>query len=1145
MLDFSNASDLDANLSQFIPEYEGYRLARMDISNFGGYHGPIQTVLFGLDGTLLTGANGAGKSTLIDAFSLLFSANPPLNVAVSSGRSRTLESYVLGQYAKDDNNKSSEQLRERGDRQYFTLISAQFRRGDGEVLTLIRMVLTGKKPGDRENMYVVAQEAIDVPRHFNVWRSKGLMAEYAEAHNWRSFSQFKDYQPWVAENLGFDGVRSCKAAFNLLARSAKMETAKCVTTFVRNHILPEGDLQELMQNAFDSVHNAREQVDWLDRAADKIEALNSICDAFDKLDAAREKRAGALEISKKIPQLDAELYQARTHAEIARERAALDEYRASQAASLEELAKLEADLKFVQDAIGEQDGNRFDKLTKRKAEVQGILAQADKTLKELTAAFAHLEVEFDTGSKIDWEESFSGMERRHNDLEAEVSEIDAAREEARSAVQDARKHLQEEQARLASLKKNRTALDDRSLAARAQLAEALGVQLNDLLFFGECVRIREGQEAWEGVANRVLKGAAYNILVPSHLYRDALRELNRTHWGIRVQLLEVSAHQMPRHLERNALAHKLEVRDDYSYRGAVQAILSERAFHQCVSADDFSRGNAGACVTQEGSVSRKSGQAEKDDSTRVNDRSRYVLGWSVEAQIALAEEAVKEAEAVFTQAQNTANTLKTKFDAATAKAHFAKTIAENGADYEDVMQVGRRRELAEITRELANFDQSEVAALKARETDLKLAIKVKEAAKSELGGLMKARLERITELEEKVLRLGNRVDREEQDNGELSESLLQAYDEIARAKGFISETSLLEAARTDLAFNIPDVLSLIRSKAEDDHRKSVEEAGRAQNRINNDTQKFLTRFQEEAEHLGTEELTTEDEVAAVRRAEWRARRDYAAEHDLPSNMEKAQVFLQETVQNIPLMVSNFIQEHQKKVFEHREAINAMLHGKTFDPANNSRAELQIRQIADDDFKAFERLLTEIGMESEEADIETLKKLADKLTGMIVKREKESDSQGDLRKKLSNLNNRFAATLHEFTVDADGNPVKTLRNISTSADCLSGGQQERLTNLLIAAALSSAFGAHDEVRRQNALQMVILDEAFNKSSQDTVEASADIYAAMGIQLIVAGSPERMILSSDYVSQSIFVNINSKHQSYAMSRPITDYDEEDDV
>ena len=84
----------------------GFRLARLELYNWGTFHDHVWSLGLGGENTLLTGDIGSGKSTIVDAVTTLLLPAQRISYNKAAGadtRERSLRSYVLGYYKTERN----------------------------------------------------------------------------------------------------------------------------------------------------------------------------------------------------------------------------------------------------------------------------------------------------------------------------------------------------------------------------------------------------------------------------------------------------------------------------------------------------------------------------------------------------------------------------------------------------------------------------------------------------------------------------------------------------------------------------------------------------------------------------------------------------------------------------------------------------------------------------------------------------------------------------------------------------------------------------------------------------------------------------------------------------------------------------------
>ena len=84
----------------------GFRLARLELYNWGTFDDRVWSLGLGGQNTLLTGDIGSGKSTIVDAVTTLLLPAQRISYNKAAGadtRERSLRSYVLGYYKTERN----------------------------------------------------------------------------------------------------------------------------------------------------------------------------------------------------------------------------------------------------------------------------------------------------------------------------------------------------------------------------------------------------------------------------------------------------------------------------------------------------------------------------------------------------------------------------------------------------------------------------------------------------------------------------------------------------------------------------------------------------------------------------------------------------------------------------------------------------------------------------------------------------------------------------------------------------------------------------------------------------------------------------------------------------------------------------------
>ena len=231
---------------------------------------------------------------------------------------------------------------------------------------------------------------------------------------------------------------------------------------------------------------------------------------------------------------------------------------------------------------------------------------------------------------------------RRQQIDAARTAVDIDIAEAQNKLTDARVGKQqldaeaaEVNAELRSLRERKSNIPRRQLDLRALLCRELRLADDTLPFAGELIAVRAEESDWEGAAERLLHSfALVSPRSPTALPRGV--RLDRRASPARCASSTTGSRRpgapriAPPEPGRGTLAAKLEVKDTV-FAAWLERELASRADAECVETmAEFRR--ATRAVTKAGQV--KGGvRHEKDDRYRIDDRSRYVLGWSNERKI--------------------------------------------------------------------------------------------------------------------------------------------------------------------------------------------------------------------------------------------------------------------------------------------------------------------------------------------------------------------------------------------------------------------------------------------------------------------------------------------------------------------------------
>ncbi|MFI2565430.1 ATP-binding protein [Paenarthrobacter sp. NPDC018779] len=258
----------------------GFRLQRLELLNWGTFHGGVRT--FRLDGanSLLTGDIGSGKSTVVDAITTLLLPANRIEYNKAAGaqkRERTLMSYVRG-FHKSTRSVGGEYskpvaLRAPGT---LTVVLGIFHNAViDKTVTLGITLWTMQEAGQPTRFYSLAEREQTIAEDFsNFGQDPAKLKKRLKAGGVTVHDTFDPYAAAFKRHFGISGNQ----AMDLFHRTVSMKQVENITHFVRTNMLEDDDVETRINSLighFDDLKKAHEAVV---RAKDQIELLKPIRD---------------------------------------------------------------------------------------------------------------------------------------------------------------------------------------------------------------------------------------------------------------------------------------------------------------------------------------------------------------------------------------------------------------------------------------------------------------------------------------------------------------------------------------------------------------------------------------------------------------------------------------------------------------------------------------------------------------------------------------------------------------------------------------------------------------------------------------------------------------------------------------------------
>jgi uncharacterized protein YPO0396 len=188
-------------------------------------------------------------------------------------------------------------------------------------------------------------------------------------------------------------------------------------------------------------------------------------------------------------------------------------------------------------------------------------------------------------------------------------------------------------------------------------------------------------------------------LVPDAHYKAVAEWVDSAHLRGRLVYFHVRARkttELPA-LHRDSLVRKLAIKPDSPHYDWLERELSVRFDVACCATQEQFRRETRA-VTLAGQIKDPSGRHEKDDRHRIEDRSRYVLGWSNSAKIAALEAKRQQLEARLAEVGGQIAAIQTERKALTSRLD-ALTRLEEFTTFDELDWASLATEIAQLVDE--------------------------------------------------------------------------------------------------------------------------------------------------------------------------------------------------------------------------------------------------------------------------------------------------------------------------------------------------------------------------------------------------------------------------------------------------------------
>lgn len=1090
----------------------GFRLVRLEVYNWGTFDGKIWAMDLDGETSLLTGDVGSGKSTLVDALITLLV--PPKKVtynkaADASARERSLNSYIRGYYAQKRSQDGIGQPEALRDRNQYSVVLAVF--GDenlGARVTLAQVFWYKDETGSPERFFVLGEKTLTIENHFSNF-GNDIRSLRKRLSNDVYIHIYDDYPKYAEDFRRRFGISSLQA-MDLFQQTISMKKVDSLTSFVRQNMLEqpgtEDDVQRLLEHFhdLDTAHSAVVRARKQEEMLLPLTALGeSYFDAHSR-QVVIEQMEGAL--SAWFAKEDKEL----------REKALsslesnLAQVKKDHEAIMEQKQANEESIEDVQRQLYQNGGDKVsvteEKLDNASKALEACLKQRQQY--EENAKGLSLEVPDTLTSFKENLEKLIALDKEEKQRELDIADAQSDNDSEIKALNNSIAMVENE---LSSLRSRKSSISADYIDLRQQICQDLDLAESELPFAGELMQVADGEEQWEGALERLLHGFGMSLLVPKLHYGEIIQWMEKHKVKQRVVYYSCEEYVEPVNFEdlsEDAACAKLDIRQDSPFKNWLMRELYQRYSHTCCETfKDFQREKF--AITIKGQIKTQGRRHEKDDRYDLNDRRRYVLGFSNLKKIQALESELEDLQEAVKEAKRTEGRLKRQNGECRKKQLYINNL-QLFKDFTLLDRVTLEKDMAEKKQLLAGLQEEnatymklekQLSQLKAERKDIDLQLQrivvslnnINYGIKSNKQGIEadEARLEQISEEEQQ--RIFPRIsERAAQIFGEKQLSL----DNQGEMKEMLAENLRSEREMT------------VRSKEEKGQQLVV----------------MMQRFKAAFPEFGDELAAATEGLNDYRQLLTKLQTDA-----LPRFEDKFRQLLRENTINRIALFREKLNNVCDVIKERIEMINHSL--AEIDYSEGRYIQIECDNVADNDIKDFRSQLRSCvsgysdGDENEAYSEEKFRQV-EKIIERFRGRPECAEADKRWTARVTDVRNWFS-----FAASERWRETGEEYEHYTDSGGKSGGQKEKLAYTILAASLVYNFGLESKHKKINSFRFVVIDEAFLKSSDESARFGLELFQKMDLQLLVVTPLLKIGTIEPYVSHVGFVyQDDQKHKSY---------------
>jgi uncharacterized protein YPO0396 len=394
---------------------------------------------------------------------------------------------------------------------------------------------------------------------------------------------------------------------------------------------------------------------------------------------------------------------------------------------------------------------------------------------------------------------------------------------------------------------------------------------------------------------------------------------------------------------------------------------------------------------------------------------------------------------------------------------------------------------------------------------------------------MSALDDRLKSLHGDVAKLNDRIERDTAAR-QTDESFVASLPEAALATARSTYARLEER----LGAGLPRVADECRPVAD----RLTDELDAAIKRINTEltglSQRLLQHMSEVRRRWP--EATTEMDASVDARTEFRDFHDRVANDDLPRfEAEFKRQLNTNTIRELA-QFNNWLRRQSEDIHTRVDRINEALGAIDYSSGRYIRLETErtvnqeVQNFRADLRNATDDTLTPDDDHYSEQRFVDVQRIIDRFRG----REGHAEADKLWTKRVTDVRNwfTFSASERDRETDAEWEHYR-------DSDGKSGGQKEKLAYTILAASLAYQFGLEWGAQRSRDFRFAVIDEAFGRGSDASTRYALELFAKLGLQLLIVTPLQKVHVIAPYVRAIGFVDNPAANYSRLQTLTIEEF------